>query len=104
MNANDFMTGKGGCQYLNPSATLTRTIEDDLEGGKQGCRFMTVMSDNTQINSISFNKNGTVIVKTDLSWMNKALPNGTPIGIQYPIVALTLNAATDSLWCWNEPL
>jgi len=104
MNANDFMSGIGGCQYLEPSATLIRTIEDGLEGEKQGCRFLEIMADNTQIKSVTYKKGSVSVVKTDYSWMNKALPNGRSIGVRYPIISMTFNAATDAVWCWNEPL
>jgi len=73
------------------------------------CWGVLIRVDATKITSISQNKSGTSTAYTSGdsfvdSWLNATdLLSGDFIVQDTPMTSITLNAATDSVWCFCEP-
>ena len=59
--------------------------------------------DTTEIAEVEQIVAGAVAVVDDASWMDVELTRGDYIPLEIPISSITLNAATDSVFCYFEP-
>lgn len=107
MNGIDKGVGSGGFQHVGGAidAVLTTAVENDFyDSGAQSAYFFEVLTDGTQIKSVTY-KIGTIsVVKANQSFMNRSLPIGYNGSFRYPVISITRNAIADEIKLWIQPL
>jgi exosome complex RNA-binding protein Rrp4 len=95
MNTLEKIMGTKGC-FLVIGAT-----ETDMPEG-YAAYSLIVAVDSTIIASVVEFKDGGPVELTTASWEGVELKRGDIITLEYPVVTITLTAATDSVFCYLE--
>ena len=98
MTEQEKSNGSKGCQFLAPSATLVRVLEE-------ASYCLVPRIDGTKIMSVTWVVDNKPVVVTVKSWINLPLIPGVDyITFDYPVVSITFAATTDSAIVYKNPL